>query len=87
MRRSRAEAPAANTGWSASAAANPALQLLLLGVLLQVIGLAVALVTGQLAGAVRDRVLGSPRVRTVFERLAATVYGALAAALIADSAR
>lgn len=69
------------------AAANPALQLLLLGVLLQVIGLAVDLVTGQLAGAVRDRVLGRPRVRAVFERLAATVYGALAAALVVDSSR
>lgn len=69
------------------AAADPTLQLLLLGVLLQVIGLVVDLVTGQLAGAVRDRVLGSPRVRTVFERLAATVYGALAAALVVDSLR
>ncbi|KMS91034.1 LysE family translocator [Prauserella rugosa] len=69
------------------AAGNPALQLLVLGLLLQAIGLVVDLVTGQLAGAVRERVLGRPRVRSLFERLAATVYGALAAALLADSLR
>lgn len=69
------------------AAGNPALQLLVLGLLLQAIGLVVDLVTGQLAGAVRERVLGRPRVRSLFERLAATVYGALAAALVADSLR
>ncbi|MCP2254216.1 Threonine/homoserine/homoserine lactone efflux protein [Prauserella aidingensis] len=69
------------------AAANPALQLLVLGLLLQLVGLVVDLVTGQLAGAVRDRVLARPRVRTLFERLSATVYGVLGAALVADSVR
>ena len=69
------------------AARHPVAQLLMLGLILQVLGLLADLAIGYAAGAVRDRVLGGSRVRTFMERLAASVYGALAAALLVDAAR
>jgi threonine/homoserine/homoserine lactone efflux protein len=68
-------------------AQNPVLQLLMLGLILQLLGLLADLAIGYAAGAVRDRVLQSIRVRTLLERGAAGVYGALAALLLADAVR
>lgn len=67
------------------AAGNPVLQLLMLGLILQILGLLADLGVGYAAGAIRDRLLQRTRVRMILERLAATVYGALATALLADT--
>lgn len=69
------------------ATANPVFQLLMLGVILQTLGLLTDLAIGYAAGAVRDRVLLRSRVRVILDRLAAGVYGALAAFLIVDVAQ
>ncbi|TWF94708.1 threonine/homoserine/homoserine lactone efflux protein [Saccharopolyspora dendranthemae] len=69
------------------ATGNPVLQLLMLGLLLQILGLAVDLAIGFAAGTFRTRVLERDNVRKLLERFAATVYGALAAVLIADTTR
>ncbi|SDL82126.1 Threonine/homoserine/homoserine lactone efflux protein [Nonomuraea jiangxiensis] len=66
---------------------NPVLQLLMLGLILQVLGLLADLAIGYAAGAVRDRVLHRTGVRRLLERFAATVYGALAAALLVNTVR
>ncbi|RZQ65149.1 LysE family translocator [Amycolatopsis suaedae] len=66
---------------------NPVLQLLMLGLILQLLGLLTDLAIGYAAGAVRDRVLSRSGVRKLLERLAAGVYGALAAVLVAETVR
>jgi threonine/homoserine/homoserine lactone efflux protein len=59
-------------------------QLLLLGVLFQLIGLAVDLIVGLAAGAVRDRVLKRPRVRRWLTIGSGCVYAALAVVVALD---
>lgn len=66
---------------------SPLLQLLLLGVLLQSVGLVVDLLIGHAAGMARDRVLSDVRTRTALDRLAAVVYGTLAVLLLVDLIR
>ncbi|TDD92725.1 LysE family translocator [Saccharopolyspora karakumensis] len=66
---------------------NPVLQLLMLGLILQLLGLLADLAIGCAAGVIRDRVLHHTRVRMLLERLAAGVYGALATVLLADTVR
>jgi threonine/homoserine/homoserine lactone efflux protein len=66
---------------------NPVPQLLMLGLILQILGLLADLAVGYAAGAIRDRVLHRTRVQTLLERLAAGVYGALATVLLADAVR
>lgn len=66
---------------------NPALQLLMLGSVLQMLGLITDLAIGYAAGAARDRLLRRTKARSLLERLAAGVYGALAAVLLADTVR
>lgn len=64
---------------------NPVLQLLMLGLVLQILGLLADLAIGYAAGAVRDRVLQHTRVRMHLERLAAGLYGTLATILLTDT--
>ncbi|MGP3965542.1 LysE family translocator [Nonomuraea sp. 3N208] len=64
---------------------NPVLQLVMLGLILQILGLLTDLAIGYAAGAIRDRVLRRTGVRRLLERLAASVYGALATVLLADA--
>ncbi|SDM24858.1 LysE type translocator [Nonomuraea jiangxiensis] len=64
---------------------NPVLQLLMLGLILQILGLLTDLAIGYAAGAMRDRVLHRAGVRMLLERLAASVYAALATVLLADA--
>ncbi|RRO13118.1 LysE family translocator [Saccharopolyspora rhizosphaerae] len=66
---------------------NPVFQLLVLGLVLQVMALVVDLAIGCAAGTIRDRVLHNGRVRTSLERFAAGVYGALATLLLIDTVR
>lgn len=67
------------------AEAEPAFQLLMLGLTLQVCGFLVDLALGYSAGAMRDRVLRKPAARLTLDLLAATVYGGLAAYLIFEA--
>ena len=69
------------------AAENPVLQLLLLGLILQGLGLLTDLAIGFAAGAIRDRVLRRAGTRTFLGRLAAATYGVLAAAMLVDALR
>ncbi len=64
---------------------NPAVQLLMLGLVLQALGLLVDLAIGYAAGTMRDRVLRRPAVRRTLDRLAAAVYAALAVVLLGES--
>lgn len=66
-------------GWS------PTVQLLVLGALFIVIGLAVDGTAGLLAGSLADRVLHNPAVGGWLERASAAVFGALAVRLVLDS--
>lgn len=66
---------------------HPVLQLLMLGLILQTLGLITDLAIGYAAGAIRDRVLQRGRVRKLLERLAASVYGALATVLVVEAVR
>lgn len=70
-----------------SATEHPFGQMLMLGLLLQLIGLLVDLAIGSSAGLFRDAVLGRQRVRRALDRAAGTVYGALASLLILQVAR
>lgn len=63
--------------------ADPTIQLLMLGLVLQALGLVVDLVIGLSAGALRDRVLNRPGTRALMERLSAGVYAALAIGVLA----
>jgi len=67
------------------AEAEPAAQLLMLGLTLQVCGFLVDLACGYTAGAMRERVLTRPRARLTLDLSAAAVYGGLAAYLIYES--
>lgn len=69
------------------AKANPIYQLLMLGLILQTLGLLADLAIGYAAGAVRDWILLRSRVREILDRLSAGVYGGLAAFLVIDVAR
>lgn len=64
---------------------NVALQLVLLGLILQSLGLVVDLAVGVMAGAVRDVVLARPRLHVGMTRAAAGVYLLVAAALVAET--
>lgn len=66
---------------------HPVFQLLMLGLILQTLGLITDLAIGYAAGAVRDRVLQGKRVRMLLERLAVGVYGALATVLVVEAVR
>lgn len=66
---------------------NPVLQLLMLGSVLQVLGLLADLAIGCAAGAIRDQVLRRTGVRVFLARLSAGVYGALAIAFLVDAVR
>ncbi|MDQ4085038.1 MAG: LysE family translocator [Actinomycetota bacterium] len=66
-------------GWS------PTVQLLVLGALFIVIGLAVDGTAGLLAGSLADRVLHNPAVGGWLERASAAVFGVLAVRLVLDS--
>lgn len=66
---------------------NPVFQLLMLGLILQTLGLLTDLAIGYAAGAIRDRILHRTRIRTLLERLAAGVYGVLATVLLSDTVR
>lgn len=69
------------------ASENPVLQLLMLGLIMQTLGLLADLAVGYAAGAIRNRVLRRGGVQALLGRLAAGVYGALAIALLADAVR
>lgn len=60
-------------------------QLLLLGLIFIVIGLAVDASAGLLAGALSERVFGRAAVRSWLERASAVLFGGLAARLVIDS--
>jgi threonine/homoserine/homoserine lactone efflux protein len=68
-------------------ATSPALQLLMLGVLLQVSGLAVDLLVGWAAGAFRNRVFQRPGTMRTLTLASAFVFAALAVLVIAELAR
>lgn len=68
-------------------AVNPVVQLLMLGLVLQLLGLLTDLAIGYGAGAVRDRILRRTRAQSFLERTAAGVYGVLAAVLLGDAVR
>ena len=63
---------------------NPGLQLLMLGLVLQIAGLVVDLIVGYAAGSVRDLVLESKAARIGLERLSASVYGILSLVLFVE---
>jgi threonine/homoserine/homoserine lactone efflux protein len=65
-----------------TAEAHPMAQMLMLGLLLQVTGLAADLMIGAAAGVFRDAVLGRRRVRLALDAAAGTVYGGLAGLLV-----
>ncbi|MGB7447746.1 MAG: LysE family translocator [Ornithinimicrobium sp.] len=67
------------------AEAEPALQLLMLGLTLQICGLLIDLALGYGAGAMRDRVLSKPTARLSLDLMAAAVYGGLSAYLIYEA--
>ncbi|ATG56346.1 lysine transporter LysE [Brachybacterium ginsengisoli] len=66
---------------------RPFAQILMLGLLLQLTGLAADLAIGSAAGLFRDAVLSRPRVRMALDGAAGTVYGALAVLLLVGVAR
>ena len=66
---------------------RPFAQILMLGLLLQLTGLAADLAIGSAAGLFRDAVLSRPRVRLALDGAAGTVYGALAVLLLVGVAR
>ena len=70
-----------------SAGEHPFGQILMLGLLLQVTGLAADIAIGSAAGLFRDAVLGRRRVRLMLDGAAGTVYAALAAVLVIGVAR
>lgn len=63
---------------------NPAVQLLMLGLILQLLGLLGDLMIGFAAGTMRDRVLRRPTIRRALDRVSAGVYAALATLLAAE---
>lgn len=63
---------------------NPIAQLLMLGLVLQVLGLVVDLAVGFAAGQMHERVIGRVRVRRNLEILAAAVYLSLGVGLAVD---
>jgi threonine/homoserine/homoserine lactone efflux protein len=69
------------------AATSPALQLLLLGVVLQLAGLVVDLLVGWAAGALRDRVFRRPGTMRTLTLTSAFVFAALSVLVIAEVAR
>lgn len=66
---------------------HPILQLLMLGLVLQAVGMLGDLAIGCAAGTFRDRVLHRSGVRKALDRLAAGVYGTLAGFLLVDAVR
>lgn len=70
-----------------TAGEHPFAQILMLGLLLQGIGLAVDLTIGSAAGLFRDAVLTKRKVRLALDAVAGTVYGGLATLLIVEVAR
>lgn len=62
-----------------------ALQLLALGLILQAVGLVVDVAIGLAAGTVRDVFVRKPGLYTLLDRVAAFVFAALAAALVAEA--
>ncbi|ASK65838.1 lysine transporter LysE [Brachybacterium avium] len=65
-----------------SAGEHPLAQMLMLGLLLQLIGLVADITIGSTAGLFRDAVLGRRRVRLALDGVAGTVYGGLAVLLL-----
>jgi threonine/homoserine/homoserine lactone efflux protein len=61
-----------------------ALQFLILGLMFQAVGLAVDTAVGVAAGAVRDVFTRKPYLHKVLDRIAATVFAVLAAALLVE---
>ena len=61
-----------------------ALQLLVLGLAFTVVGFVIDAVIGVLAGRLARRLTRSPRAGRLLDRVAATVYGALAVRLVAE---
>ena len=74
-------------GTTGGSVENPFAQILMLGLLLQGIGLAVDLTIGSAAGLFRDAVLTKRKVRLALDAVAGTVYGGLATLLIVEVAR
>ena len=70
-----------------TAGEHPFAQILMLGLLLQGIGLAVDLTIGSAAGLFRDAVLTKRKVRLALDAVAGPVYGGLATLLIVEVAR
>ena len=70
-------------GSTSASGESPFAQILMLGLLLQVTGLLTDLLIGSAAGVFRDAVLSRRRVRLALDGAAGTVYGALAALLVA----
>ena len=70
-----------------TAGEHPFAQILMLGLLLQGIGLAFDLTIGSAAGLFRDAVLTKRKVRLALDAVAGTVYGGLATLLIVEVAR
>jgi threonine/homoserine/homoserine lactone efflux protein len=68
-------------------ATSPTLQLLTLGVFLQMAGLAVDLLVGWAAGAFRDRVFQRPRTMRALTLTSAFVFAALAILVVGDVMR
>ncbi|AXK46633.1 LysE family translocator [Brachybacterium saurashtrense] len=74
-------------GTAGASGQSPFAQILMLGLLLQLAGLATDLAIGSAAGVFRDAVLSRRRVRLALDAAAGTVYGGLAVLLVADVAR
>jgi threonine/homoserine/homoserine lactone efflux protein len=68
-------------------ASSPALQLLMLGLLFQLVGLLVDLGLGWASGSLRDKVLTRHHVRRTMALTSAAVYGALAAVVAIELIR
>jgi len=62
-----------------------ALQLLAVGLMLQAVGLVVDVAIGLAAGTVRDVFVRKPGLYALLDRIAAFVFAALAAALVAEA--
>ena len=66
---------------------QPTLQLLMLGLLLQLCGLIVDLLVGLAAGVTREKILGSPKSKRRLDRLAGGTYAILGSVLLIEAVK
>ena len=62
-----------------------ALQLLVLGLILQAVGLVVDVAIGLAAGTVRNAYVRKPGLYAILDRIAATVFGVIALVLVVEA--